>query len=145
MNALRAIFGPTREDLVSPDVVQANEESQKFVQHLTEKTQLVSQSTSNVTLEIGTDGWPFPIPLTEQDGKWFFDTVAGKQEILARRIGKDEVGAIDDVTNAYVAAQHEYASEDRLGDGVPGLRAASAQHAQQNTTVSFGLRKEAKH
>jgi hypothetical protein len=117
VNALQAIFGPTREDLISPDVVQATEESKKFVERLTEKTQLINHSDSNVTLAIGADGWPFPIPLVKQEGKWFFDTDAGKQEVLARRIGRDEIGAIN-VCTAYVAAQREYASEDRMGDGV---------------------------
>ncbi len=88
-----------------------------FVQRLVEKTQLVTNSDAKVTLEIGADGWPFPIPLVKQDGQWFFDTAAGKQEILARRIGMDETGTID-VCNAYVGAQREYASQDRLGDGV---------------------------
>ena len=116
-NALHAIFGPAGQDLISPDAVQATEGFNLFVQHLTEKTQLVTNSDTNVTLEIGADGWPFPIPLVKQDGQWFFDTAAGKQEILARRIGRDELGAIG-VCNAYVAAQREYAGEDRLGDGV---------------------------
>jgi hypothetical protein len=53
----------------------------------------------------------------KQDGQWFFDTAAGRQEILARRIGMDETGAMN-VCNAYVEAQREYAGQDRLGDGV---------------------------
>ena len=116
-NAMHAIFGPAGHALISPDVVQATEEYKMFVQRLTEKTQLINHSDSNVTLEIGADGWPFPIPLAKQDGQWFFDTAAGKEEILARRIGRDEMGAIN-VCNAYVEAQHEYAGQDRMGDGV---------------------------
>jgi hypothetical protein len=116
-NALHLIFGPAGHELMSPDVVQATEEYKLFVQRLTEKTELVNNSDSNVTLQIGTDGWPFPIPLVKQDGQWFFDTAAGKEEILARRIGRDELGAMD-VCHAYVDAQREYAGEDRLGDGV---------------------------
>ena len=77
-NALHSIFGPAGHGLISPDVVQATEEFKMFVQHLTEKTQLVTNSDSNVTLEIGADGWPFPIPLVKQDGQWFFDTAAGQ-------------------------------------------------------------------
>jgi hypothetical protein len=88
-----------------------------FVQHLTEKTELATNSDFKITLQIGADGWPFPIPLVKQDGQWFFDTAAGKEEILARRIGMDEIGAIN-VCNAYVDAQREYASEDRMGDSV---------------------------
>jgi hypothetical protein len=116
-NTLHAIFGPAGHDLVSPDAVQATEGFQLFVQHLTEKTQLITNSDANLTLEIGADGWPFPIPLVKQDGQWFFDTAAGREEILARRIGQDEMGVIN-VCNAYVDAQREYASEDRTGDGV---------------------------
>ena len=116
-NALHSIFGPAGHDLISPDVVQATAEYKIFVQHLAEKTQLINHSDSHITLEIGTNGWPFPIPLVQQDGRWFFDTVAGKAEVLARRIGRDELGAIN-VCNAYVEAQREYASVDRLGDGV---------------------------
>ena len=116
-NALHSIFGPAGHDLISPDAVQAAEGFKLFVQHLTEKVQLVTNSDSNVTLEIGADGWPFPIPLVKQNGQWFFDTAAGKEEILARRIGMNETGAIN-VCNAYVEAQREYAGQDRLGDGV---------------------------
>ena len=116
-NALHSIFGPAGLGLISPDVVQATEEYKMFVQHLTEKTALTSNSDSNITLAVGTNGWPFPIPLVKQNGRWFFDTAAGSEEILARRIGRDEIGAIN-VCNAYVEAQREYASQDRLGDGV---------------------------
>jgi hypothetical protein len=116
-NAMHTIFGPEGQELISPDVVQATEGFKTFVEHLTEKVQLVTNSDSNVALEIGADGWPFPIPLVKQDGQWFFDTTAGKAEILNRRVGRDELGAID-VCNAYVEAQREYASEDRMSDGV---------------------------
>jgi hypothetical protein len=130
-NALHTIFGPEGHALISPDVVQATEDYKMFVQRLAEKTQLVNNSDSNVTLEIGADGWPFPIPLVKQDGQWFFDTAAGRQEILARRIGMDETGAMN-VCNAYVEAQREYASQDRLGDGVPAyaqfLRSTPGTH-----------------
>jgi len=116
-NALHTIFGPAGHELISPDAVQATEAFKMFVEHLTEKAELVTNSDSNVTLEIGANGWPFPIPLVKQDGQWFFDTAAGGQEILKRRVGRDELGAID-VCNAYVEAQREYASQDRMGDGV---------------------------
>ena len=116
-NALQSIFGPAEHELISPDVVQATEEYKLFVQHLTEKSALETNSDSKVTLQIGADGWPFPIPLVKQDGQWFFDTAAGKEEILDRRIGRDEIGAMN-VCHAYVDAQREYAGEDRLGDGV---------------------------
>jgi len=116
-NALHSVFGPTGHDLVSPDVVQATAEYEIFVQRLAEKQQLLTNSAASLTLTIGFDDWQFPIPLVKQDGQWFFDTAAGKQEILARRIGMDETGAIN-VCNAYVDAQREYAGQDRRGDGV---------------------------
>ena len=116
-NAIRLIFGPAEHELISPDVVQATEAFKMFVQRLAEKTQLVNNSESNATLELGVDGWPFPIPLVKEGAQWHFDTAAGRQEILARRIGMNEMGALN-VCNAYVVAQREYASEDRMGDGV---------------------------
>jgi len=116
-NALHLIFGPAGHELISPDVIQATDEYKMFVQHLTEKTELSTNSDANITLEVGTNGWPFPIPLVQHNGQWFFDTAAGSAEILARRIGRDEIGAIN-VCNAYMDAQREYAGRDRLGDGV---------------------------
>lgn len=116
-NAMHAIFGPEGHQLVSPDVVQATDEYKQFVERLTEKVQLVTNFDSSITLDIGADAWPFPIPLVNQGGQWSFDTEAGGAEILKRRIGQDELGAID-VCHAYVEAQREYASQDRMGDGV---------------------------
>jgi hypothetical protein len=116
-NAMQAVFGPARASLISPDVVQANAGFETFVKRLKEKVELTRESDSRVTLQLGADGWPFPIPVVKQDGQWFFDTLAGKDEILNRRIGMDELGAIG-VCRAYVDAQREYASEDRTGSGV---------------------------
>jgi hypothetical protein len=116
-NALHSIFGSAGQSLISPDVVQATEEYKMFVQQLAERAGLTTNSDSNITLEVGTNGWPFPIPLVKQNGQWCFDTAAGSEEILARRIGRDEIGAVN-VCLAYVDAQREYASQDRLGDGV---------------------------
>ncbi len=116
-NAFHALFGPEGHELVSPDVVQATNAFNVFVQRLTEKTQVVTNSDSSLTLELGADNWPFPIPLVNADNQWHFDTAAGRTEILRRRIGQDELGAIV-VCDAYVQAQREYASQDRMGDGV---------------------------
>lgn len=116
-NAMHAIFGPEGHQLVSPDVVQATEEYQRFVQRLTEKAQWITDADANLTLAIGADAWPFPIPLVKQGDGWSFDTAAGRAEILNRRIGRDELGAIA-VCRAYVDAQREYAGADRVGDGV---------------------------
>jgi hypothetical protein len=117
-NTLHAIFGPVAHELVSPGIVQATNESETFLRRLTEKAALVRASDTNAVLQLGADGWPFPIPLVKQpDGKWLFDTLAGKEEILNRRVGRNELGAIR-VCRAYVDAQREYASQPRSSDGV---------------------------
>ena len=134
-NALHAIFGPEAHDLVSPDAVQATDEFVTFVRRLTEKIELVRESDTHDVLQLGADGWPFPIPLVKQtDGRWFFDTLAGKEEILNRRIGRNEIGAIR-VCRAYVDAQREYAGEDRNGDGVLEY----AQHLRSSPGKHDGL------
>jgi hypothetical protein len=116
-NAIHAIFGPTGRDLVSPDAVQATQEFEAFVNRLSEKTELVRRSDSNCVLQLGADPWPFPIPLVKADGQWSFDTEAGRQDVLNRRGGRNELGALA-VCRAYVDAQREYAGKDRNGDQV---------------------------
>lgn len=69
-------------------------------------------------LDLGKQLWPFPFPIVKgEDGKWAFDTVAGIEEIINRRIGENEIHAIDTM-RLYVQAQNDYAAEDRDGDGV---------------------------
>lgn len=133
-NAMHAIFGPAGHELVSPDVVQKTEEYQAFVQRLTNKVDLIHESDSKVDLQLGVDGWPFPIPLVKQDGQWFFDTEAGKEEVLNRRIGMNELGAID-VSHAYVNAQREYAAKARTTEGVLEY----AQHLRSTPNTQDGL------
>lgn len=133
-NALHAIFGPAAHDLVSVDVVEAAAERELFVRRLNEKIELVSESDSRLVLQAGTDGWPFPIPLVKQGGQWFFDTEAGKEEILNRRIGQNELGAIH-VCQAYVQAQREYATQDRNGEGLLEY----AQHLRSTPGFHDGL------
>lgn len=133
-NALQTIFGPERNQLVSPDTVQASAAFKLFADRLAANSQWKTNSDDNLTLQIGPDNWPFPIPLVRQDGRWHFDTEAGAEEILARRVGMDELGAIN-VCDAYVAAQREYASQDRLGDGV----LAYAQYLHSSPGAHDGL------
>jgi len=133
-NAIRTIFGPEGEELMSPDVVQATTGFSNFVQRLTEKAVWVNESDSKADLEIGDDGWPFPIPLVKTNGQWFFDVAAGREEILNRRIGEDELGAID-VCRAYVDAQREFASQDRNDDQVLEY----AQHLFSTPNTHDGL------
>jgi len=115
--ALDQIFGPTSKDLLSGDAVQDAAESEEFAKHIAEKTSLVKENDSKVIIHIGNENWPFPIPLVKTKGKWFFDTEAGKEEILNRRIGEDELTAIF-VCRTYVKAQRDYVLKDWDGDGI---------------------------
>jgi hypothetical protein len=114
---LDQIFGPLGKDMRSGDKVQDVAEFEELAKHLAEKTSLVKEGDSKVILHIGNENWPFPIPIAKKDSQWFFDTEAGKEEILNRRIGEDELTAIL-VSRAYVKAQYEYQLKDWNGDGI---------------------------
>jgi len=116
-NALRAIFGQAAEELENPDRVQATNELKSFSTALVDTNHLVHVSDTRLVLELGDDLWPFPVPIVKHDGGWFFDTDAGKDELLSRRIGKNELSILP-VMRAYVDAQREYASSDHDGDEV---------------------------
>lgn len=133
-NVLQTIFGPAGHGLVSVDVVEASEERDLFMSRVREKINLVTASDSKQELQLGGDGWPFPIPLIKQNGQWFFDVEAGKEEILNRRIGANEMGAIQ-VCRAYMQAQREYASADRNADEVLEY----AQHLRSTPGAHDGL------
>jgi hypothetical protein len=114
---LRTIFGPAAAEFQNPDRVQATNEFNTFTAMLNTTNRLVHESETNCVLEVGTNFWPFPVPIVKKDGRWFFDSEAGKEEILSRRIGKNELDTLE-VMRAYVQAQREYASRDRNGDEV---------------------------
>lgn len=88
-----------------------------FVRETSERTHLVKDGETTVIIHYGKDDASFPIPLVKDGGGWRFDTAAGKEEILNRRIGRNELRTIA-VCHAYVDAQREYASRDRGGTGV---------------------------
>ena len=115
--ALEQIFGPSGKDLRSGDEVQDSIEFVEFAKYLTEKNDLIKENDSKVILHIGNENWPFPVPIVKYNDQWFFDTEAGKEEILNRRIGEDELTAIL-VCRAYVKAQREYVFKDWDGDGI---------------------------
>jgi hypothetical protein len=78
---------------------------------------LEKETDKKVTLVVGTHDWPFPVPIVKKGETWVFDTMAGKEELLNRRIGRNELNTIK-VCLAYVDAQREYALKDRDGDGL---------------------------
>lgn len=116
-NALRVIFGPATEEIQNPDRVQAADDLKEFASALNQRRRIVRQSDSRCVLEVGESDWPFPVPIVKKDGRWYFDIEEGKEELINRRIGRNELMTLQ-VTRAYVEAQREYASKDRDGDEV---------------------------
>jgi hypothetical protein len=116
--SLNHIFGPSVADFVSGDKVADEKAFDHFTQNAADHLELEKRDANTSIVDIGKDNWPFAIPLRRlSSGKWFFDTEAGKQEILARRIGADELETIK-VCRMYVEAQREYSSVDHDGSGV---------------------------
>jgi hypothetical protein len=107
--ALNEIFGPEVQGLLTGDKVRDADSAQRFATAMAQSCNLVPAGDNKITLEVGTNSWPMAIPLVETNGQWFFDTVAGTEEIINRHIGKDELHAIG-VCRAYVIAQRQYAS-----------------------------------
>ncbi|HOD81253.1 MAG: hypothetical protein BWX88_00358 [Planctomycetes bacterium ADurb.Bin126] len=117
-DAVRAVLGPVTKDLSSGDSVQDANGFERLAQHASAKMRVEKKSTELSIVHMGQEDWPFPIPLVKTAaGKWFFDTASGKEEILARRIGANELNTIK-LCRAYVLAQREYASKDRNGNEV---------------------------
>lgn len=102
------ILGPDAIPLLeSGDPVEDRNNREHFLKAYSEANKLEKSDESKYMLELGKDEWQFPIPLVKEANKWHFDTDAGKQEILNRRIGRNELSAIQALL-AYVDAQHEY-------------------------------------
>ena len=118
-DAVRAIFGPSSCDLEPGDPVERKVEFERFAAHLKEGAELVREGDEKATLAIGTEKWPFPVPIVKRGDGWQFDTSSGREEILCRRIGYNELSAIR-TARAYVAAQREYyAMTEPDGDQIP--------------------------
>lgn len=112
-----AIFGPDGKDLLfSGDPVADKQRREKFLADYDEQNKLVPEGDSMI-LVISKKDWPFSIPVVKKDGKWFFDTKKGKEEVLNRRIGMNELFTIQTVL-AVVDAQREFAMMDHDGDGL---------------------------
>jgi hypothetical protein len=115
--AFTELFGEAAKELVNPDTVQGANELDGFVAAFNVTNRLLGDKNSRLTLEVGTNQWPFSIPLVKRAEGWQFDTAAGREEILNRRIGRNELSVLR-VCRAYVQAQREYAGKDRDGDEV---------------------------
>jgi len=115
---LLAIFGPEGKDIISSgDAVADRRARERFVKTAGDSVKFSKLDDKTVLLVIGKDECPYPIPIMKLGQEWAFSTEEGKQEIINRRIGRNELNTIQ-VSLGYVDAQHEYASKDRNGDGV---------------------------
>src|SRR5262245_26807557 len=111
--AAKEILGPDSEDIVaSEDPVQDKNRAAEFAAKAKEKmsVQTDKKNPNQAVVLVGNDDFPLPIPLVKQKGKWFFDTKVGREEILNRRVGANELNAIE-ICRGFVEAQHEYALE----------------------------------
>jgi len=116
--ALAEILGPESPPLVrSGDKVADRQARERFLHAYEQANKLEKPTETRAVLVIGQDEWPMPIPVVKEGDTWRFDTAAGKQEILNRRIGRNELNTIQ-VCLAYVDAQREYARVPREGDGL---------------------------
>jgi len=116
--ALLKILGPEGKDIVSSG--DANDDKAgraQFARLAAEKLQIRQDQADRNTILAGSQEWPFPVPLVRgKDGTWRFDSAAGRVEVLARRIGRHELNAIE-VCRGYVEAQMEYATHHHEGNG----------------------------
>jgi len=115
---LLTILGPASENLISSgDKIEDKKSREKFIRLFQEKNRMETLDDNKVILHVGSKDWPFPIPIVKSGERWRFDTEQGRDEILSRRIGKNELAAIQTCL-AIVDAQREYAATDRNGDGL---------------------------
>jgi len=116
LKALTIILGPGSDELVeSGDAVADRARRARFVKAYEESNKLVRAGDAKAVLNVGKDDWPFPIPIVKDGRAWRFDTNAGKEEILNRRIGRNELAVVQ-VLQAYVDAQREYYLRNPQGD-----------------------------
>ena len=118
VRAMLDVLGPAARPLItSGDPVMDRHDRERLVQEYEESHSLVMSGEAKAVLQVGKDDWPFPIPLVKDETGWRFDTPAGQEEILNRRIGRNELGAIE-VCRAYVDAQREYYLRNPQGDSL---------------------------
>jgi hypothetical protein len=118
--ALAQIFGPDGDDVVfTGETVQDRQRAAAFAAEAREKkTVSVDPTTGNrAFLLVGNEDWPFPVPIVKKGDKWYFDGAAGRQELLYRRIGANELDALN-ICHGYVESQAEYAMQPREGYAV---------------------------
>lgn len=137
---LQRILGAGSEDIVSSGDATADKRARaNFLAKYDAKHSLVATGPHKFTLDVGADAWPLPIPLVDNGGRWYFDGAAGREEIVYRRIGHNELSAIG-VCKGVVAAQHDYA--ESAHDGRPA--GTYAQRVMSTPGTENGIYWEAK-
>lgn len=122
------VLGPGSQELVSSgDPVEDANTRKEFLANYDAGHRILTEPGKPATLVMGTDAWPFPIPIVQRDGQWVFDTVAGREEILARRIGRNELATLKAML-AYWDAQNDYAdmTKSKSGQAVYAQRIVSS-------------------
>ena len=112
---LQEILGPNSDDIIhTGESARDREMAAEFAAQARTRQSLTKDpnNANRMILNIGSDGWQFPVPLVKLAGKWYFDTKDGRQEVLLRRIGRNELDAIE-ICHGYVEAQYEYAMLQR--------------------------------
>jgi len=117
VDALEQIFGSAGKKIVlTGEVAQDRQRAADFAAKAQEKKSVTvdPKSKNRASLLVGNENWPFPVPMVKRGSKWYFDAKAGEKEMLYRRIGANELDAIQ-ICRGYVEAQHEYALQKREG------------------------------
>lgn len=136
--ALLEILGPAAKDLVSSgDPVEDKKERERFIAKYEQMHRLVKERDGERVLYIGAENWPNPIPLVDKNGVWYFDTEAGKEEVLARRVGRNELATIDVCYQLVDAQQQHYANVDR-GEGRYALKFIGDKDDSHDSLFSSG-------
>jgi len=132
---MKRVLGPNADEIIdSGDEVADAETRQRFLSAYDAKHSLSFEGNKKASIILGADDFPFPIPLIHNQAGWEFGTAAGRREILYRRIGRNELDAIQTCL-AFVDAQNEYADKDRTGDGA----GVYAQHIVSSPGKKDGL------
>ena len=144
VTALRDLFGREIFEMMTGDEVQDANNAKRFAMAMAQRCTPVSEGADKITLEVGTNQWPMPIPLVRADGQWHFDTAAGKEEVINRHIGKDELNTIG-VCRAFVVAQRQFAGMNPEGAFAEKFKSSAGKQdglywpAGENQTASpFG-------
>jgi hypothetical protein len=116
---VRKLFGPESEELIAADQAASRRNMDVFSVATSEGWHLVERDERTRTLVVGNEQWPFPVPLVRDGSGWRFDGAAGREEVVARRIGRNELAVIR-ICRTYVAAQRRYAQTGHDGQ-VAGL------------------------